>query len=235
MNILAIDTSGPVAGCAILSGGKIVHAVSMQHGLTHSETILPAVERAMEESGLACGEIDAFAAVAGPGSFTGVRIGVCTVKGLAHAVNRPCVPIHALEALAMNFPGFAGMVCPILDARRDQVYCAGFDVSSGFPERVMADDAIALDELLNRLPEDREILFAGDGVEKHAAAICARLGKRALIAPVNLRDLKPEAVCALAERKQSKWIPACELRPVYLRKPQAERERNARLAREAEK
>ena len=79
MNILAIDTSGPVAGCAILSGGKIVHAVSMQHGLTHSETILPAVERAMEESGLACGEIDAFAAVAGPGSFTGVRIGVCTV------------------------------------------------------------------------------------------------------------------------------------------------------------
>ena len=89
MNILAIDTSGPVAGCAVMAEGKIVHTVSMQHGLTHSETMLPEVERAMEASGLKCGDIDVFAAVAGPGSFTGVRIGVCTAKGMAHAVNKP--------------------------------------------------------------------------------------------------------------------------------------------------
>lgn len=235
MNILAIDTSGPVAGCAVMAEGKIVHTVSMQHGLTHSETILPEVERAMEAPGLKCGDIDVFAAVAGPGSFTGVRIGVCTAKGMAHAVNKPCVPIHALEALAMNFAGFAGLVCPILDARRGQVYCAAFDVSSGYPVRAMEDDAIALSELLNRLPEGRQILFAGDGVEKYAETIQAQMGVRAMIAPENLRDLKPEAVCALAARKKDEWIPACELRPVYLRKPQAERERNARLAREAEK
>ena len=139
MNILAIDTSGPVAGCAVMAEGKIVHTVSMQHGLTHSETILPEVERAMEASGLKCGDIDVFAAVAGPGSFTGVRIGVCTAKGMAHAVNKPCVPIHALEALAMNFAGFSGLVCPILDARRGQVYCA--DCAFGASESPAGEQA----------------------------------------------------------------------------------------------
>jgi len=234
MNILAIDTSGPVAGCAVMAGGRIVHSISMNHGLTHSESIMPAVEDAMSASGLTCAEIDVFAAVAGPGSFTGVRIGVCAAKGFAHAVNRPCVPIHALEALAMNFCGFDGIVCPILDARRHQVYCAGFDVSSGIPVRVMEDDAIALDELLNRLPGDRRILFAGDGVGVHEKHISEVLGDRAVIAPANLRDLRADAVCALAAMKQDEWIPAHELRPVYLRAPQAERERNARLNREAQ-
>ena len=233
MNILAIDTSGPVAGCAVMSGGKIVHAAILQHGLTHSETILPEAERAMAASELTCKDIDVFACVAGPGSFTGVRIGVCTAKGMAHAVNKPCVPIHALEALAMNFPGFVGLVCPILDARRGQVYCAAFDVSSGMPERKMEDDAIALEELLKKLPEDQKIMFAGDGVQKHAETILNVLGSRAMLAPLNLRDIHPEAVCVLAEKKQDEWIPAHELRPVYLRKPQAERERNARLNREA--
>ena len=235
MNILMIDTSGPACGVAIAREGRLVCDMQLVSGRTHSQRVMPMVEAAIAMSDMAVSDIDVFGAVTGPGSFTGVRIGVSSVKALAHAADKPCVGVDALHALAANIQAFDGVVCPILDARRDQVYCAGFDVSSGFPERVMADDAIALDELLNRLPEDREILFAGDGVEKHAAAICARLGKRALIAPVNLRDLKPEAVCALAERKQSEWIPACELRPVYLRKPQAERERNARLAREAEK
>ncbi len=235
MNILAIDTSGPVAGCAVMSEGKIVHSASMQHGLTHSETILPEVEHAMAASQMQCSDIDVFAAVAGPGSFTGVRIGVCTVKGLAHAVGKPCVPIHALEALAMNFPGFPGWVVPILDARRNQVYCAAYDVSTGFPVQVLQDDAIALQDLLAALPKDKKLIFTGDGVEKHGETILNTLGENAMLAPANLRDIKPEAVCVLAQRNREAWIPAYELRPVYLRKPQAERERNARLNREAEK
>lgn len=232
MKILAIDTSGPVAGCAVMVDGCIVHSIALNHGLTHSESIMPAVEDCMSGSGLTCEDIDVFASVAGPGSFTGVRIGICAAKGFAHAVNKPCVAIHALEALAMNFPGFDGLVCPILDARRKQVYCAVFDTKNGYPERVAEDDAIALDELLQRLPEDRKILFAGDGVGVHAAAILEKLGDRAVIAPANLRDLRADAVCVLAERKQDEWIPAHELRPVYLRAPQAERERNARLKQE---
>ena len=129
--VLAIDTSGPVAGCAVLKAGRIVHLTAMNHGLTHSETIMPAVDAALEGAGLRCGDVDVFAAVAGPGSFTGVRIGVCAAKGLAHAVGKPCVAVHALEALAMNFYGFDGLCCPILDARRGQVYCAAFDMARG--------------------------------------------------------------------------------------------------------
>ena len=149
-------------------------------------------------------------------------------------MNKPCVAIHALEALAMNFYGFDGYVCPILDARRSQVYCALFDASAGYPVRVMEDDAIALDALLERLPEDKKIVFLGDGLGVHAAKIVEKLGDRALIAPANLRDLRPDAVCALAEKKQAEWVSAHELRPVYLRAPQAERERNARLKQEAQ-
>lgn len=234
MNILAIDTSGPVAGCAVMVNGRVVHSIALQHGLTHSESIMPAVDDAMAGSGLTCADIDVFAAVAGPGSFTGVRIGVCAAKGLAHAVNKPCVAIHALEALAMNFCGFDGLVCPILDARRSQVYCALFDCSKGYPERVMEDDAIALDALLERLPANQRIAFLGDGLGVHAKRIVEVLGECALIAPANLRDLRPDAVCALAERKQDQWVSAHELRPVYLRAPQAERERNARLKQEAQ-
>lgn len=233
MNILAIDTSGPVAGCAVMMDGQIVHSIALRHGLTHSETLMPAVEAAMTASGLTCADIDVFAAVAGPGSFTGVRLGICAAKGFAHAVGRPCAPVHALEALAMNFYGFDGLVCPILDARRGQVYCALFDTRDGDPVRAMEDDALPLSELLERLPEGRRLMFAGDGVPLHAQAIRDRLGDRAIIAPANLRDLRPDAVCALAARRPETWIPAHELRPVYLRAPQAERERNARLNREA--
>ena len=118
-----------------MSGGRIVHSIALNHGLTHSEALMPAVDAAMRASGLTCADIDAFAAVAGPGSFTGVRIGVCTAKGLAHAAGKPCAAVDALEALAMNFYGFGGLVCPILDARRGQVYCALFDASGGMPRR----------------------------------------------------------------------------------------------------
>ena len=154
MNILAIDTSGPVAGCCVLSDGKVVHLIEMEHGLTHSETIMTAVDQALSASGLSCRDMDLFAVAAGPGSFTGVRLGVCAAKGFAHATGKPCAPVHALEALSMNLAGFDGLVCPILDARRGQVYCAAFDVSSGMPRRTMEDDAVALEEFIARLPGD---------------------------------------------------------------------------------
>ena len=233
MNILAIDTSGPVVGCAVMKEGRIAHTVAMDHGLTHSETLMPAVDEVMQGSGLTCADIDVFAAVAGPGSFTGVRIGICAAKGFAHAAGKPCVPIHALEALAMNFFGADAYVCPILDARRKQVYCALFDTRNGYPERIMQDDAIALDELLTRLPDDRKVIFCGDGVRAFEARIAEKMGDRAMIAPANLRDLRPDAVCALAEHHREDWVEAALLRPVYLRAPQAERERNARLKGEA--
>jgi len=229
MNILAIDTSGPVAGCCVTADGKVRHLIAMEHGLTHSQTIMTAVDQALEASSMSCADIDLYAVVAGPGSFTGVRLGVCAAKGFAHAAQKPCVAVHALEALAMNMAGFDGVVCPILDARRGQVYCAAFDMSSGMPVRVMEDDAIALEEFLDRLPRDKRLAFVGDGVGVNSAKLHAILGDRAFIPPANLTSLRADAVCLLAERMQDKWVEAHELVPVYLRKPQAERERMEKL------
>lgn len=234
MNIVAIDTSGPAASCAVLIDGEIVQSIAMNRGLTHSETIMPALDACMSAAGLSCDQVDCFATVAGPGSFTGVRIGVCAVKGLAHAWNRPCARIDALEALAMNFAGFDGLACPILDARRGQVYCAAFDMKDGMPERVLEDAAIDLTEFLARLPKDRRLVFLGDGLRVHAARIRETLPE-ALIAPANLRQLRADAACLLAEACPEAWMEARKLTPIYLRLPQAERERNQRLAAEAQK
>ena len=229
--VLAIDTSGPVAGCAVLKDGKIVHQTVMNHGLTHSETIMPAVDAALEGAGTGCGDVDVFAAVAGPGSFTGVRIGVCAAKGLAHAVGKPCAAIHALEALAMNFYGFEGLCCPILDARQGQVYCAAFDMAGGMPRRALPDAALPLEDFLANLPGDRRLVFVGDGVPVHAGAVSEALGDRALIAPPNLRDLHADAACLLAASRPETWVPAAALRPIYLRAPQAVRERERKNTR----
>lgn len=228
MNIVAIDTSGPLASCAVLKDGAIAHMIVMNQGLTHSETIMPALEECMRASGLDCSQADCFAAVAGPGSFTGVRIGVCAVKGLAHAWNKPCARIDALEALAMNYQGFDGLACTILDARRNQVYCAAFDMKKGLPERALADDAMEIGAFLEKLPKDRRLVFLGDGLRVHAPFIRERLPE-ALIAPANLREIHADAACLLAEHDCEAWMEARLLTPIYLRVPQAERERNARL------
>ena len=228
MNIVAIDTSGPAASCAVMKDGAVVQLTVMNHGLTHSETIMPALEQAMRAAGLSCAEVDVFAAVAGPGSFTGVRIGVCAVKGLAHAWDRPCARVDAIEALAMNFYGFDGLACPILDARRGQVYCAAFDMRAGLPQRVMDDGAMDLRAFVEGLPKDRRIVFLGDGLRVHALAL-RELLPEALIAPANLQDLHADAACVLAAARPETWIEARLLTPVYLRAPQAERERERRI------
>ncbi len=229
MNIVAIDTSGPTASCAVMRDGEIIHSVFLNQGLTHSETIMPTLDEAMTSSQIDCSQVDAFVAVAGPGSFTGVRIGVCAVKGLAHAHNTPCASVDALEALAMNVIGFDGIACPILDARRSQVYCAAFDVRGELPVRVLPDQALELNEYLAQLPEDRRLIFVGDGLRVHADAITNVLGDRAVIAAANLRNLRADAACVLAMAHQDQWMEARKLVPIYLRAPQAERERDRRL------
>ncbi|MBQ8973501.1 MAG: tRNA (adenosine(37)-N6)-threonylcarbamoyltransferase complex dimerization subunit type 1 TsaB [Clostridia bacterium] len=232
MNILGIDTSGPVAACAVQIDGRIVHSIQLLHGKTHSEAIMPAIDSALEASGLTPNSLDLIGVTVGPGSFTGVRIGVCAAKGLAHANDIPCVAIDSLEALAMNLYGFAGIVAPILDARRNQVYCAQFDMSTGFPVRIAEDQAIDIETFLAQLPFDRKIAFCGDGLDTFRASIVQLIGERAIFAPSNLRDIHAEAVCALAENKLDMQTTGKTLFPLYLRKPQAERERNARVQRE---
>ena len=227
MKLLAIDTSGPVAGCAVMDDGKVTCLIEMNRGLTHSETIMPAVDEALNASRLTCADIDCFVSVAGPGSFTGVRLGVCAVKGLAHAVNKPCARVNALETLAMNFYGFDGLCCPILDARRGQVYCAAYAMRDGLPAAFIAPDARPLTGFLEMLPADCRLAFVGDGVPVHGERVKAILGERAILAPVNLTHLRADAACALAEARPGEWMPPHALTPIYLRAPQAERERAA--------
>lgn len=228
MNIVAMDTSGTTASVAVMKDDVIAYAGILNQGLTHSETVMPALDEAMRAAGLKCDQVDAFAAVAGPGSFTGVRIGVCAVKGLAHAVDRPCARIDSLDALAMNFYGFDGIICPILDARRGQVYTCLSDGREGMPRRLSEDMAIALEDLMAKLPADRRVVFLGDGVSVHQRKILD-IRPDAVIAPQSLMYLRAEAACVLAAAKPEEWMKGHQLTPIYLRPPQAERERDRRL------
>lgn len=231
MNILAVDTTGPVASAALMQDGVMTHEIAASHGLTHSETSLPMVDDVLSAAGLAPKDVDLFAAVVGPGSFTGVRIGVCTVKGLAHAWNKPIVPVSSLEALAVGAFGFHGVICPILDARRAQVYAAAYRFEAGeTPQEVLPMQAVALDEFAASLPKDERLLFLGDGLKVHFARLRERLGQRAVAAPAPVSYLRAACACYLAEKRADQAVPCHALEPVYLRLSQAERERREREA-----
>jgi len=158
-----------------------------------------------------------------------VRIGVCAARAIAMARNIPCARIDALTALAAGAFGFDGEICPILDARRGQVYCARFRFSEGgLPARLSEDRAMGLEDFLSELPPDGRFLFTGDGVWAHGPAISRLLGGRALIQKPHLAGLRADAACYLAENDPASRLPGLQLLPIYLRKPQAERERAER-------
>ena len=228
MIVLAVDSSGPVASTAVSQSGKILYESSAAVGLTHSQTLQPMIENAMAATGLSPRSLDLLACVAGPGSVTGVRIGVCAVKAMAQALDKPCVALDALEVLAAGQFGFEGVICPMLDARRGQVYAAAFRFSQGeAPQRLMEDQALALDDYLAQLPKDERLLFVGDGVTALGGQVRAAAGERALLCPDYRGQLRAGAACYLAPLKPA--TRAMELSPIYLRKPQAQREREARL------
>ena len=233
MNILMMDTSGPACGVAVAREGQIVCEMQLTSGRTHSQRAMPMLEQALSLCEMTVGDIDLFGAVVGPGSFTGVRIGVSTVKALAQATGKPCIGVDALEALAANIEGFDGVICPILDARAQQVYGAMFECGMP-PKRLMDDTAEKLSLFLDRVEAmGREAMFLGDGVPAMREAIEARLGERAHFAPVQHIGLRAASACAVAMKlaREEKNLKNCmTLLPLYLRAPQAERERAAKLA-----
>ena len=233
MVLLTLDASSSTASVCVTRDDALLYESYLHNGRMHAAVLLPMVEDALRCAGLGLEDVDGFACVVGPGSFTGVRIGVCMVKGFAHAVGKPCCAINALEALAMNAAGFDGLVCPILDARRGQVYCAAFDVSSGRPVRALEDAALPLEVFLQKLPEGKRLAFVGDGVPVHGEAIQSAMGDCALLFPPNLYDLRADAACVLASERVDSWVDGARLSPYYLRAPQAERERAERLRGEA--
>ena len=225
MILLFLDTSGPSAGVALMEDGVVRYEAMTVNAFTHSQSILPMTEEAFRRSGLSREEVDYLAVTEGPGSFTGVRIGVSTVKGLAHALNKPCVAVDALEAMAAGVRPFSGVICPIQDARAGQVYGAAFQGET--LARLLPDQPLKLEEFLDQAGTLGErLLFLGDGMPVHRERIAAMMGERALFAPPHLAFLRPAAAAALAWENRDGAVDYLSLEPLYLRAPSAERQKN---------
>ena len=226
--ILAADSTATVATVALRKNGETLGEYSVNAGNTHSVTLLPMIEELLKSCNLTLDDIDIFAVSEGPGSFTGVRIGAAVIKGLAFKDEKPCVGVSTLEALAYNLRGIEGIICPCMNARREQVYTAIFRGDGKNIERVTDDMALSISELKEELSEyDENIFFCGDGyflVENLTDTYT----------PEKLRWQSAASVAAVAERiyneANDKTFHPDALVPTYLRKPQAEREREEKLS-----
>lgn len=228
MLILAIDSTATVASVALVKDGATLAQYTVNAGNTHSVTLLPMIEHMLKITETDLSKIDLFACSVGPGSFTGVRIGCATVKGLAHATDKPCVGVSTLEALANNLCGVGGIICPCMNARRGQVYTAIFEDCDGEIKRLTPDMAIPVTELAEMLNGfEGEVHFTGDGY-----SLVSHLTVKLTAEPHRLQNAC--SVAKVAEKLYSDSddkavFTSSALNPTYLRKPQAEREREERL------
>ena len=231
MLILAFESSARPASVALVRDGKLLAQSTSVSALTHSRTLLPMAEDLLKNCGVGLSEVDAIAVAHGPGSFTGIRIGVSTVKGLCWGVNKSAIGVSTLEAMAWHGLAAGGFICPVMDARRSQVYNALFRIEDGRPVRLCADRAISLEDLAAELAGYEESVFLiGDGAEL-TRAYFERVGIPCRVAPDNLVWQDAWGVAMAAMEKEP--VSGAELLPVYLRLSQAERERQERLARES--
>ncbi len=225
MKILSIDTSAKSASVAVTDGEILVSECFVNAGLTHSRTLMPMVDNALKQADMVIDDIEAFCVNAGPGSFTGIRIGVAAVKGLALSSGKPCAGVSTLEAIAYNFIDDNAVICAAMDARCNQVYAAIFSVKNGKVTRVCDDYAVPITELAEELKEysDRPVILAGDGAE-----ICYKTMKDTVqgisIASQFRRYQRAYGAALAAMNKPDAFCDSALLAPVYLRLPQAERE-----------
>lgn len=230
--ILAIDTSTSTASAAIAIDQKIVAESVFCTDRTLSARLIPEVERLMALAGVAIAEIDLFAASIGPGSFTGVRGGVATVQGLALACGKPCVGYSSLALLAMNFSLSPYPVCPLLDARKSEVYAGLYDCSNTMPVPIFNDCVMPPVELfeLIRSTTDQPVIFAGDGALRYREAIVEYVGKQAVIAPFQHHNSRSSngTMLAMDAYGRGEVLAPRLLLPVYLRASDAEINRKSK-------
>ena len=228
MRILALDSSGLVASVAIVEEEQTVAEYTVNYKKTHSQTLLPMLDEIVKMTDMDLQTIDAIAVAGGPGSFTGLRIGSATAKGLGLALNKPLIHIPTLEGMAYNLYGSSAVVCPIMDARRKQVYTGIYRFTEGKLEVLEEQMAIAVDELIQKLNEmGEETVFLGDGVPVYADCLREGLSIPFTFAPANMNRQRASSVGLLGIEylKQGKTESAREHEPNYLRVSQAERER----------
>lgn len=225
MLILAIESSAKAASVALTEDERLIAQYTQCSGLTHSRTLLPMVDDMLKNTEKTIAGVDLIAVAHGPGSFTGIRIGVSTVKGLAWAADKRCVGVSTLEAMAWHGVSAGGLVCPVMDARRSQVYNALFEIKDGRPVRLCADRAVSLDELAEEI-DGKNAFLTGDGAMLTYEHI-KKLGIACRVAPQNLVYQSAWGVAMAALDKTPGT--ADDLLPVYLRLSQAERERQERM------
>ena len=229
MKLLALESSAKAASCAVFEDGQVLASAWQSAGLTHSRTLLPMVEDMLRNSGCALRDVDGIAVAAGPGSFTGLRIGVASAKGLAWGAEKPCVPVSTLEAMAWPLAHLEGVTVCAMDARRQQIYNAVFLAEAGTLTRLREDRAISLADAWEDLRDfDGTLTIVGDG----AALCCNYMRQQGLdcrMAPPHLRMQSAVGVGMAAARLWPEGAVAVQsLEPVYLRLSQAERERLAK-------
>ncbi len=239
MKILAIDSSGLVASVAILIDDCLVAEYTTNFKKTHSQTLLPMLDEIVKMTGIELKDIDAIAVAAGPGSFTGLRIGSATAKGLGLALDKPVIEVPTVDALAFNLYNTKVLICPIMDARRNQVYTGLYSFQDNELEVVSAQRAVELNQLIEEIQMIQEetkeysnIIFLGDGVEVHRESLVEVFGNAVSFAPAHLCKQRAGAVATLGAKyyREGKMVHARDHEPVYLRMSQAERELKEREA-----
>ena len=230
MITLGFESTAKIASVAITNDKKVLASYSVDNGATQSELLLPMAESLLRSLNLSFSDVEILTCSVGPGSFTGVRIGVSLVKGIAFKRNIPTIGVSSLEALAENLRGLKGIIVPCMDARRMQVYTALFECDGEKITRLCEDMAISTDELQSRLSsyEERSIYIVGDGYDLVHRELSGKVSLENT--PKDLRLQKAESVCRVAVDKYLDGIREndLEIAPTYLRMPQAERERKER-------
>ena len=235
MKILGLDSSGIVASVAIVEDASLTAEYTVNYKKTHSQTLLPMLDELVKMTELDPESVDAIAVAAGPGSFTGLRIGSATAKGLGLALKKPLVEVPTVDALAYNLYDARGLICPIMDARRNQVYTGIYRFEEHKLVTVEAQMAVQISELIEKLNGyGQEVIFLGDGVPVFETTISQTLKVPYSFAPAHVNKQRAAAVASLGEVyvKEGRTVTAMEHTPEYLRVSQAERERAQKLKEE---
>lgn len=237
MKILALDSSGLVASVAIIEEDKMVAEYTINHKKTHSQTLLPMLDEIVKMTQIELNTVDAIAVAAGPGSFTGLRIGSATAKGLGLALEKPLIHIPTVDALAYNLYGNSQIICPIMDARRNQVYTGFYEFYKNKFRVMREQTADSIEETIAELNLlGREVIFVGDGIPPYQEVIEEKIKVPYSFAPAHLCRQRAGAVGMLALQylKDGKTEDAKDHQPDYLRISQAERELKEKLAKEGQ-
>ena len=230
MLILAIDSATPVAGVALLNDERLIKEEFSNFKKTHSETLMVMVDRVLQECECTIGQVDAFAVTTGPGSFTGLRIGLAAIKGLSMATGKPVVGVSTLDVLAYNLWDSNSLVCPLLNARKQEVYCGFYDVTGAFPRALVEGRACSPEEFVERAgliaqeQKKDDIILLGDGYYPYTGFFKAKLGQQLKTPPPHLMLPRAGALGSLGLKKaqRGEWEDILKLRPQYIRLSEAE-------------